>query len=69
MNDMTHYASIIVASSGINDWERTFCASIIRKKMRGQPISPKQHIIMERIVRRFQDANMRADNDNERVIE
>lgn len=59
MNDQTHYAAIIVASSVPNEWERKFCASIIAQLRRGRPISEKQHAVMNRLVAKFQDATMR----------
>lgn len=59
MNDQTHYAAIIVASSVPTEWERKFCASIIAQLRRGRAVSQKQHEVMGRIVAKFQEATMR----------
>lgn len=62
MSALSHYAPIIVQSAVPTDWERKFCASIIAQERKGQALSAKQAIIMDRIVRKFQEATMRDDS-------
>lgn len=58
---LSHYAPIIVRSSVPTDWERKFCASVIAAERKGRPMTDKQERVMERIVRKFQDATMRDE--------
>lgn len=61
MTDQRHYAPIIIRSSIPTDWERKFLASIIAAARKGRALTEKQATILDRIVRRFQDATMRED--------
>jgi hypothetical protein len=61
MDDLSHYAPIIVRSSVPTDWERKFCASIIAAQRKGRALTEKQREVMGRIVRKFQDATMRDE--------
>lgn len=61
MNDLRHYAPIIVRSSVPTDWERKFLASIIAAERKGRALTAKQATILSRIVAKFQDATMRED--------
>jgi hypothetical protein len=56
------YMPIVVRSSTVTDWERTFCASIIHKA-RSSRFTPteKQIGVMRRIVAKFQDECMRDE--------
>lgn len=52
---LMHWMPIIVRASGISDWERKFCASMIaRSRARVFTPSHKQIAVMERIVSEFQ---------------
>lgn len=59
--DLTHYAEIIVRAGGITEWERKFCASIVRQRRQGRQFTAKQLDTMGRIVGKFQDAVMRDE--------
>lgn len=61
MSGLAHYAPIIVRSSVPTDWERKFCASVIAQERKGKPMTEKQEQVMERIVKKFQDATMRDE--------
>lgn len=57
--DLSHYAKHIVRSDVVTEWERNFCASIIRQTNAGRSLSAKQLEVMGRIVGKFQEAVMR----------
>ena len=58
------YMPVIVRSPGISEWERTFCASIIRQgSQRAFWPSDGQARVMTRIVGDFQERTMRVDGD------
>lgn len=61
MTDQRHYAPIILRSAIPTPKERKFLASLIAQERRGRPITAKQVDWLGAIVRRFQDATMRAD--------
>lgn len=50
----THYLPILVRDDGVTDWERKFCASLIRQQRRGRGLSEKQAWTLRGIVERFQ---------------
>ena len=53
---LIHYMPILVQDADVNDWERTFCASIIHKSRRpGFTASEKQIAVMKRMVDKFQN--------------
>ena len=56
------YMPILVRSSEVTEWERSFCASIIRQTHAGRPPSEKQIGVMRRMVEKFK-ATMREDMD------
>lgn len=57
------YMPIIVRSAGITDWERKFCASIIKQSNAGNEISRKQIAVMQRIVNQFRERHLRDDEE------
>lgn len=58
------YMAIIVKAAGISEWERTFCASVIRQmSQRAFWPSDGQARVMTRIVGDFQERTMRVDGD------
>lgn len=69
INRLVGYMPIIVRASGVTEWERKFCASIISKS-RSAKFTPseKQCAVMDRLVNKFQDLTMRDDEDGD-VIE
>lgn len=56
------YMPILVRDAGVSDWERKFCASMVRRSKR-QAFRPseKQVSVMARLVEEFQDRSMRGD--------
>ena len=61
--NLLHYMPIIVRAPDLSDWERTFCASMIRRSKRAAfTPSDKQRGVMRRIVREFQEAMLRDDD-------
>lgn len=59
---LLHYMQIIVRSDGISDWERKFCASMVAaQRRRGFLASSKQIACMSRIVKEFQNRELRDD--------
>lgn len=57
---LINYMPIVVRSGSVNDWERKFCASIIHKSRSARFVATQKQIAtMQRIVRKFQDENMR----------
>jgi len=59
---LLNYMPIIVRDGEGTAWERKFCASMIKQSRTGrfQP-SPGQMVPLRRIVRAFQNRNMRAE--------
>lgn len=59
--DLLHYLPIIVRT-GISDWERQFCISIIGRMKRGafNP-SPSQSKVIVRLVEAFKERTLRDD--------
>ncbi len=55
----TQYLPILVRDGGVTDWERKFCASLIKKQRAGRPLSEKQVWTLRGIVERFQARAMR----------
>jgi hypothetical protein len=48
-----HYLPVLVRSGIVTDWERDFCASLIRQTNRGRELTEKQAATLARIVKRF----------------
>lgn len=64
------YMPIVVRSETPTEWERKFCASMIRQNNRGAfDPSEKQISIMQRIVSKFQKDAMLGDDDQQEVLE
>jgi len=59
-DDLGHYLSILVRAD-VTDWERKFCASLIRQRNTGKRFSDKQSATLRRIVEDFQRRNLRDD--------
>ena len=57
----TQYLPILVRDGGVTDWERKFCASMIKRKRRGLPFTEKQEWALRGIVERFQQRAMRDE--------
>ena len=57
----TQYLPILVRDSGVTEWERSFCASLIRQTRAGRVPSDKQSQTLAGIVARFQERAMRED--------
>jgi hypothetical protein len=59
---LLRYMPIIVMDGGVTEWERQFCATMIRRNRSGsfRP-SPKQMPILKRIVDSFQKRTMTQD--------
>lgn len=57
---LLHWMPIIVRSSGISEWERKFCASMISRQRRKGFTGPsaKQVAVMRRIVGQFREQTM-----------
>lgn len=67
---LLNYMPMIVRDGNITAWERTFCASMIARGKR-QAFRPTQQqmSILRRIVRAFQNRNMRQDDGEWEVVE
>lgn len=64
--NLLHYMPIIVRSSGITEWERSFCASIIARSRRSAfTPSDRQRRTMRGIVRAFKERALRDDDVTE----
>jgi len=59
----TQWLPILVASSVVTDWERTFCASLIRQTRTRGNLSPKQAATLTRIVEAHRPALMGEDDE------
>jgi hypothetical protein len=57
----TQYLPILVRDGGVTEWERGFCASLIKQQRSGRPMSEKQAAHLGKIVARFQERAMRED--------
>lgn len=57
----TQYLPILVRDGGVTEWERSFCASLIRQTRAGRMPSDKQAGVLRGIVERFQERAMRED--------
>lgn len=57
----TQYLPILVRDGGVTEWERGFCASLIRQTRAGRVPSEKQSGVLRGIVERFQERAMRED--------
>lgn len=55
----TQYLPILVRDGGVTEWERKFCASLIRQERAGRRLSEKQAATLRGIVERFQERAMR----------
>lgn len=55
----TQYLPIVVRDGGVTEWERKFCASMIRQERAGRRLSEKQAATLGGIVKRFQERAMR----------
>lgn len=68
---LVRYMPILVKDGDVDEWERKFCASIIRQN-RGSAFSPskKQIGVMRRLVDKFRKRAMaETDDDGWQVIE
>ena len=57
----TQYLPILVRDGGVTDWERSFCASLMKQQRAGRAMSDKQAEALRGIVARFQERAMRED--------
>lgn len=57
----TQYLPILVRDGGVTEWERNFCASLIRQERAGRRFSEKQAATLRGIVERFQRRAMKDD--------
>lgn len=57
----TNYLPILVRSGVVTEWERGFCASLIRRQRNGFPLTDRQAATLQRIVDRFQQETMGDD--------
>lgn len=57
----TQYLPILVRDGGVTEWERNFCASLIRQERAGRRLSEKQAVTLRGIVERFQARALRDD--------
>lgn len=55
------YMPIVVRTADVSEWERKFCASIIWQDRKGRTPTEKQIGVMRRIVRAFQDRELRDE--------
>lgn len=62
-----HYLPILVRSGSVTDWERQFCASLIRQTHRGKALSDKQAATLARIVKKFMADAMQPDDAPEMI--
>jgi hypothetical protein len=62
-----HYLPILVRSGIVTDWERDFCASLIRQTNRGSTLSEKQAATLARIVKKFMADAMQPDDAPEMI--
>jgi hypothetical protein len=60
-NAPTQYLTILVCDGGVTEWERSFCASLIRQTRAGRVPSDKQAQTLRGIVTRFQARALRDD--------
>lgn len=58
----TQYLPILVRDGGVTEWERKFCASLIRQTRSGRVVSEKQASTLRGIVERFQERAMGQDD-------
>ena len=58
----TQYLPILVRDGGVTEWERSFCASLIKQQRAGRAMSDKQAEHLAKIVARFQERALREDN-------
>lgn len=56
----TQYLPILVRDGGVTDFERKFCASLIRQTRAGRAPSERQAAVLRGIVERFQEKSMRC---------
>lgn len=54
----TQYLPILVRDGGVTEWDRKFCASLIRQARAGRRLSEKQAATLRGIVERFQERAM-----------
>lgn len=52
---------LAIRSDVVSEWERKFCASIIKQDWKGFTPSARQIVVMDRIARKFWDAVRAAD--------
>ena len=55
----TQYLPILVRDGVVTEWERNFCASLIRQERAGRRLSEKQAATLHGIVERFHERAMR----------
>ena len=60
-NAPTQYLPILVRDGRVTEWERSFCASLIRQTRAGRVPSDKQAQTLQGIVARFQARALRDD--------
>lgn len=58
----TQYLAALVRDGGVTEWERSFCASLIRQERAGRRLSEKQAATLRGIVERFQQRAMGQDD-------
>lgn len=62
INQLLHWMPIVVRMSGLTDWERDFCASMIaRGRARRLRPSRRQIAVMKRLVDRARREGLAAD--------
>lgn len=65
-----HLLPLVVQAPGLTEWERQFCASVIRRDRGGRfAPTPKQWAVLRRLVDTWRAENMRAADDHGSVIE
>lgn len=60
MDDATNWLQVLVRGD-VTDWERKFCASLIRQRNAGRMLSPKQAATLAGIRNSFIARNMRDE--------
>lgn len=63
MSAPVNYLPVLVRSGLVSEWERGFCASLIRRQRNGFPLTDRQAETLARIVARFQRETMRDDGE------
>lgn len=67
---LLHWMPIVVRDGSLSDWERQFCASMIRRDRAGRfSPSARQARVMRGIVDRVMRSALREDPDQGQVIE